>query len=147
MNREPIYAALFALLEGAAEFATVSRRLRHWGDVGAAEQPALFLAQKGETAIRNRGAPPKWTLAVDLYLYCRAPDELTSPAMAMNPLIDAIEAALAPVGGDAALRNVQTLGGLVSDCWISGKIETDEGALGGQAVAIIPVALTWPPQS
>ena len=48
---------------------------------------------------------------------------------------------------DAALRNVQTLGGLVSDCWISGKIETDEGALGGQAVAIIPIEMIWPPQA
>ena len=98
MNCEPIYAALFTLLAGAATFVTSSRRLRHWSDVAAAEQPALFQVQKTETVIRPRGAPPKWTLGADVYVYCQAPDEITSPATVMNPLIDAIEAALAPAG-------------------------------------------------
>lgn len=147
MIREPIYAALFARIESAAPFATASRRLRHWSDVQAAEQPALFLTQKSETATGQRGLPTKWLLAADIYLYCQAPDEVTAPALVLNPLIDAIEKALAPTGGDAVLGNAQTLGGLVSDCRIAGKIETDEGALGGQAVAIIPVELLWPPQA
>ena len=146
MNREAIYEALFALVAGAASFATTSRRLRHWTDVPAAEQPALFLVQKSELAKTKRGQPSEWTLSVDLYVYCQAPDELTAPSTVLNPLLDAIVAALAPQGLDLA-ANVQTLGGLVSHCWIAGKIETDEGALGGQAVAIIPIELTWPPQA
>lgn len=137
MIREPIYAALFALIAGAADFVTVSRRLRHWSDVGAAEQPALFMAQKSESAEERRPLPPKWRAAVDLYLYAQAPDELTTPASVMNPFLDAVEAALAP----DPVANVQTLGGLVAHCWIAGRIQTDEGALGGQAVAIVPLEI------
>ena len=137
MNREPIYAALFALVQSAAPFVTASRRLRHWSDVGAAEQPALFMIQKSETAEERRPLPVKWRAAVALYLYAQAPDELTPPASVLNPLLDAVETALAP---DPA-SHVQTLGGLVSHCWIAGRIQTDEGVLGGQAVAIVPVEI------
>ncbi len=135
MIREPIYSALFALLSGCAPFVTASRRLRHWSDVGPAEQPALFVVQKSETAERRAGLPTKWRASVDVYVYAHAPDETTAPATALNPLLDAIEAALAPQGA------VQTLGGLASHAWIAGKIETDEGVLGGQAVAILPVEI------
>ncbi len=140
MNREAIYAALFVKIQGAATFATSSRRLRHWSDVPAAEQPALFQIQKTETAKQRRGLPPEWTLAADVFLYAHAPDDLTPPATVLNPLLDAIEAALAPDPVSA----VQTLGGLASHCWIEGKIETDEGVLGGQAVAVIPILILAP---
>src|SRR5690348_2001477 len=135
MTREPIYSALFALLSAAASFATSSRRLRHWSDVGSAEQPALFVVQKSETAERKAGLPAKWRAAVDVYVYVHAPDDETAPSTVLNPLLDAIEAALAPQG------SVQTLGGLAAHAWIAGKIETDEGVLGGQAVAIVPVEI------
>ncbi len=138
MTRESIYAALYALVAQAASFATTGRRLRHWTDVPAAEQPALFLVQKGETAKTRRGQPTEWTLSVDLYLYCQAPDESSSPASILNPLLDAVVAALKPAGNDLAV-NAQTLGNQVSHCWIAGRIVTDEGALGGQAVAIVPI--------
>ena len=135
MTREPVYAALFVLLSGAASFATSSRRLRHWSDVGPAEQPALFVVQKSETAERKAGMPAKWRASVDVYIYAHAPDDETAPAAVLNPLLDTIEAALAPQGA------MQTLGGLASHTWIAGKIETDEGVLGGQAVAILPVEI------
>jgi hypothetical protein len=137
MIREPIYTALFALVAGAASFVTIGRRLRHWSDVGAAEQPALFMTQKSENAEERQPLPVKWRASVDLYLYAQAPDELTSPATVLNPLLDAVEAALAP----DPVGHVQTLGGLVSHCWIAGRIQTDEGVLGGQAVAIVPVEI------
>ena len=35
----------------------------------------------------------------------------------------------------------QTLDGLVMGCRIDGKIETDEGALGAQSVAIVPITV------
>lgn len=140
MNRETIYAALFAQLTGAASFLTQSRRLRHWSDVGSAEQPALFMVQKGETAHRVKGVPPKWTLTVDVFVYVHAPDDLSPPATTLNPLIDAIDASLAPIDPSST----QTLGGLVEHAWIAGKIETDEGVLGGQAVAIIPIEILVP---
>jgi len=140
MNREAIYQALFAKVSGAAGFATQSRRLRHWSDVGAAEQPALFQVQKGETAHRDAGLPPRWTLAVDLFLYAQAPDDQSAPSSVLNPLLDAIEAALTP----DPVTNLQTLGGLVAHCWIAGKVETDEGVLGGQGVVIVPIEILVP---
>lgn len=139
MTREPIYAALFALVQSAAPFVTASRRLRHWSDVSPVEQPALFMIQKSETADERRPKPPKWRMRVDLYLYAQAPDELTAPAVVINPLLDAVETALAP----DVVSHVQTLGGLVQHCWIAGKIETDEGVLGGQSVAIVPVEILF----
>jgi hypothetical protein len=140
INREPIYAALFGLIEAAADFTVVDRRLRHWSDVAPAEQPALFMAQKSELAkINTLGAPTVWTLAVDLYVYAHSSDPYLSPATVLNPLLDAVEAALAP----SATTGVQDLGlpAVVEHAYISGKIETDEGVLGDQAVAIVPIEI------
>jgi len=140
VNRELVYQTLFATVSGAAGFATASRRLRHWSDVSAAEQPALFQVQKSESARREAGLPPRWTLSVDLFVYARAADDLSPPTAVLNPLLDAIEAALAP----DPVTDLQTLGGKVAHCWIAGKVETDEGVLGGQAVAIVPVEILVP---
>ena len=138
--REPIYAALFALIESAAPFVTAERRLRHWSDVAPAEQPALFMAQKSETAATKAlGTPSVWTLNIELYLYAHSSDPYLLPATILNPLIDAVEAALAP----APTTGLQDLGlpAMVQHAMIAGKIDTDEGALGDQAIAIIPVEI------
>jgi len=140
INREPIYAALFGLIEAAADFAVADRRLRHWSDVAPAEQPALFMAQKTELAkVNTLGAPTVWTLSVDLYVYAHSSDPYLAPATVLNPLLDAVEAALAP----SATTGIQDLGlpAQVQHAYISGKIETDEGVLGDQAVAIVPVEI------
>jgi len=142
MTREPIYAALFALVAAIPGIATASRRLSHWTEVAPAAQPALFQVQKAETIERRTGLPPKHTLRLDLYLYANtANDPAVAPAQILNPLIDAIEALLLP--GDP-LGLPQTLGGLVTHAWIDGTTETDEGVLGAQAVAIVPVAILVP---
>lgn len=138
--REPIYAALFDLVSAAAGFVTVERRLRHWSDVAPAEQPALYLAQKSEAAsVKALGAPTVWTLSADLYLYVHSGDPYLPPASILNPLVDAVEAALAP----AAATGLQDLGlpSMVQHAYIAGRIETDEGVLGDQAIAIIPVEI------
>jgi hypothetical protein len=138
--REPIYAALFDLAVGAAGFVTAERRLRHWSDVAPAEQPALFMTQKSEVAaVKTLGAPTVWTLLVEFYLYAHSSDPYLSPATVLNPLVDAVEATLAP----AATTGLQDLGlpSMVQHAMISGKIETEEGVLGDQAIAIIPVEI------
>jgi len=138
--REAIYAALFARLAATAGFVTIERRLRHWSDVTPAEQPALFLCQKAETAaVKALGAPTVWTLTVELYLYAHSSDPYRAPAAILNPLLDAVEAALAPLPA----TGLQDLGlqSMVQHAFISGKIETDEGVLGDQAVAILPVEI------
>ena len=140
ISREPIYAALFALAAAAGGFVTADRRLRHWSDVAPAEQPALFLSQKSETAtVQALGAPTVWTLSVDLYVYVHSSDPYRAPATMLNPLLDAVEAALLP----DAVTGVQNLGlpAMVQHAYIAGKVETDEGVLGDQAIAIVPVEI------
>lgn len=142
MTRETIYAALFALVSNLPGLVTASRRLKHWDSVSPAQQPALFLIQRKETPAEKRGLPAAWTLECDLILYVNAgSDPNAVPASALNPLLDAIDQALAPPAG----QPVQTLGGLVSHCWIDRSgIVMDEGVLGTQAVAIVPVQILVP---
>jgi hypothetical protein len=136
MTREPIYEALFAVLSAIPNLVTTSRRLQHWSDVPAASQPALFQSQKKELQVPKKGFPAKVTLQCDIYLYVNTGNDLSvTPATTINPLMDAIEAALAP----NPATGVQTLGGTVSHCWIEGEIMSDEGVLGPQGVLIIPV--------
>jgi hypothetical protein len=144
MNRELVYAALYAKLAASAGFVTTSRKLRHWSDVAAEEQPALFVIQTNEPVQQQRGMPPKWTLRVNAYIYVNTQaqsDTEVVPSQLLNPLLDAVEAVLAP---DDVANYVQTLGGLVSHCWIEGPIETSEGCLGDQEVAIVPIAMLVP---
>ena len=140
ITREPIYAALFARVASAADFVTTSRRLRHWSGMAPAEQPALFMRQKEEVAkVPTLGAPTLWKLVVELYLYGHSSNRYIAPATILNPLIDAVEAALAP----PSATGVQDLGlpAVVQHAYIAGKVETDEGVLRDQAVAIIPVEI------
>ncbi|HJS32696.1 MAG TPA: hypothetical protein VJ924_11915 [Alphaproteobacteria bacterium] len=138
IDREAVYRALFDRLAGTSGVIRASRRLKHWTDVAPVDQPALFQVQKRETPRQDEGLPTRWRFAVDVYLYAHAgADAGAVPAATLNALIDAIEDALAP---DPA-SGVQTLDGRVAHCWISGAIETDEGALGPQAVAIVPIEI------
>lgn len=136
MNREAIYAALAAKLASAPGVVTFSRKLKHWNDVSPIEQPALFQAQKSETAARTTGLGPVWSLEVVLYLYVNTAGD-TSPTVTLNAVLDAILAALAPL----PVQEKQTLGGLAHDCRLEGAIETDEGTLGDQAVAIMHIRI------
>jgi hypothetical protein len=138
--REAIYSALWVLGSGAATFASSNRRLRHWADVAPAEQPALFLSEKGGHAvIKALGAPIIWTLYADFYIYVHSDDPYAAPATILNPLLDALEQALAP----SPVTGIQNLGlpDMVQHAYIVGKIETDEGVLGDQAIAIVPVEI------
>jgi hypothetical protein len=138
--REAVYGALWSLGSGAGSFASANRRLRHWADVASAEQPALFMSEKGgHAAVKALGAPIVWTLYADFYIYVHSSDPYMAPATILNPLLDALEQALAP----SAVTGVQNLGlpEMVQHAYIAGKVETDEGVLGDQAIAIVPVEI------
>lgn len=140
IERETIYAALWALASSAAPFASANRRLRHWSDVSPVEQPALFMSEKGgEGRVKALGAPILWTLRADFYIYAHSADPRVSPAQILNPLIDALDAALAP----SPVTGLQQLGlpDMVRHALVVGKVETDEGVLGDQAVAIVPIEI------
>jgi len=138
--REQIFTAPWALGANAARFASANRRLRHWTDVAPAEQPALFMSEKGgQAAIKKLGAPIVWTLYAEFYIYAHSSDPYLAPVTILNPLLDAFEAALAP----SPTSGIQNLGlpQMVQHAYISGKIQTDEGVLGDQAIAIVPVEI------
>jgi hypothetical protein len=138
--REAIYAALWTAGSGAGSFASTNRRLRHWTDVAPAEQPALFMSEKGSLAqVKALGAPIVWTLYADFYIYVHSSDPYAAPATILNPLLDALERALAPSPA-TGVQNLE-LPLMVQHAYIAGKIETDEGVLGDQAIAIVPVEI------
>ena len=140
INREAIYQALFDLVKNLPGFATTSRRARLAQDVAPEEQPALFMEEgPGETVqYQAQGLPAEHLLFVDLGFYARLPeDKSIAPGSILNPLIDALQAALAPDPDEEE----QTLGGLVTYCRINGKIEKNEGLLDGQAGVVIPVEI------
>lgn len=137
-SREPIYKALFDLVSRADGLQTKSRRFKHFSEVPAEMQPALYQVQRSENAITETGQPTKWNLNVDLYLYVHAGEaDDTPPTTQLNPIIDYITNLFDP----NPVTGKQTLGGLVHYARIAGNIETDEGLLGAQGIAIIPVEI------
>jgi len=137
-SREAIMQTLFALVSGSASFVTASRRLRLWGDVSAGEKPALYQYEREDTYSNGKNYLSIVEMNVDLYIYT-APgmDSGVTPASMLNPLIDAIDAALA----NGRINNRQTLGGLVSHVWIDGKVMKDPGDLDGDGLAMIPIKI------
>jgi len=140
MNREAIYSALWDRVKAVPGFRTTSRVLQHWAEVPAAKQPALFLTCGNQTRERVGNGLYKWRLAASLYVYVNtggSKSEARPPSAILNDLLDAIQEALAPPPG--SIEN--TLGGLVQRAGIVGEITTDEGVLGEQAVAVVPVEI------
>ncbi|TXH41837.1 MAG: hypothetical protein E6Q97_36740 [Desulfurellales bacterium] len=139
--RETIFVTLFDLVASVTGLKSYSRRLKHWGDVPHTDQPALFLVQRTESAKITTKLPTVWTFRADLVLYGHnSGQDSVAPMSSLNPIVDEIVAKLLPAGG----VEEQTLGGLVERCRIEGEILTDEGALGDQAIVVIPLTLFVP---
>ena len=138
MSRDTVYAALYAKLAGAHSFKTKGRRLRHWKDVQPENHPAMFLVVSDQVQRSSAGAPLSWAFHAELTLYAYDSSLDGVPQIALNAILDDIEAALA---ADDPATDRCTLGGVVRDCRIEGTIETDKGVLGPQAVAIVPLII------
>lgn len=149
IDREAAWVALFEVLNVALknDFVTMGRKHKSPDLLGTEKQPACFLVQVGESKEPGpRGLPGKLTLTglIVVYLVDNSPDEAEGDetelvATKLNRLIQKIDAAIAPDETD-----VQTLGGAVSHCWISGETEMDQGIFGKQAFASIPVHILVP---
>ena len=144
MSREAAFSALFAAVSAAWPWGLASRRMKLWCEVPAALRPALFQLESGpETYQWASPATPKRTFEVKLFLYFDARDPTTPGASALNAALDALDAALAPTGAEAALGR-QTLGGAVHDCKILGVPVRDPGDLDGDGLAVVSVRLVGP---
>ncbi len=144
-SREQISAAFFNLIAGAADFTATSRRFVHWDQVNETQMPFLTMLKTGELRTRQAEGLPTLTINAHVFIYLSAgmdPEDV--PDTAMNALLDAIDAAVAPSGVDALSGNKQTLGGLVSHCYPLGPAFIDTGDLDGKAVAAIPFQILVP---
>jgi len=150
MTREPVYAALFALLSGLTSggtplFRTATRKLTTFESFPNEDQPGMCMHARTELAERRLGLPIKWTLNIDVYVYVHTGaqvDPSIVPSQILNPLLDAIEAALAV---DNILANSCTLGGLVTSCTVSGTTYIYPGINSDDAVAIVPIQIVLAP--
>lgn len=128
-----------------ADFRTTGRRVEFWTNV--AEQPACFVRNVKDEYQRQGGLPPKTTLHLEVWLYTKggsAPEQ--PPGIALNNLLDALDAALSPSGADIAIgRNTLGLGmNVVSHCWIEGEVMYDPGDLDQQAKGMVPIRILVP---
>lgn len=140
VSRESIMAALFTRVSAASGFATMSRTLKSFADVAAAEMPALFQAEGPQVAVGGYRTPTKWTFHVELFLYVH---EQTGAGSSLSASLNlALDSALAAIVGPVEGQPI-TLGNLVTDVRVNGTVELYEGNANGKvAVAIIPLELT-----
>jgi hypothetical protein len=144
-TREQISAAFFELISGAAKFTATSRRFVHWDQVNETQMPFLTMLKTGEQRGRQSEGLPTLTINAHVFVYLSSgmdPEDV--PDTAMNTLLDAIDATVAPSGADAVNGNRQTLGGLVSHCYPFGPVFVDTGDVDGKAVAAIPFQILVP---
>jgi hypothetical protein len=139
-NREQIHVALYEMLQAAiVGVKTWSRRLEGWDKYSGIEQPTISVVKGGEVVMRQTGIPAHYAMDFFVWIYVRHADKSVDPSSLLTAFYDQIEAALTPAPG--LPENRQTLGGMVHDCRVEGTIETDEGMLGDQAVAKVPIKI------
>ncbi len=146
MNRKLIFQRLFALLQTVPGVKTCTRRPVMWDQLDTTKKPAIVLMQTNNGYSYPREVTPGLaTLTAKILVYTDAgQDPKSVPVDVINDILDAIDSALAPKGGDITTGR-QTLGGLVSHCRIEGDSNPiDDGALDQQGVAILNVKIFLP---
>ena len=146
-NRETIYQALQNHVAANVEgIKNLKRRSVIFSDMPPDQQPAIFLEQIGETpehaGTGGMGLAYKWELSVmlGLYVFSEDPDKVFP---AMNPILDAIEAAFPGDNPADPAGHAKNLGGLVY--WVrlgGGELKPYSGAKGGQGFAYVPLSIT-----
>lgn len=121
-------------------FQTASRRLKFWQEVSA--QPALFLRDGEEEMSYGETLMQRQIIRADIWIYSNiGQDPDMPPIIGLNNLLDAVQTVFEP---DSPHARTFTIGGLVSWCRLSGKIQKDPGDLDGQAIALAEVEIFVP---
>ncbi len=140
--REPALAALFALVQGAYDWKSSSRRLKLWNAVPLESRPAFFQFEGGRGNYTwSNDINPKRILRPQLFIYTAAKDETVIGATEINNILDALDEALAPTPSQFGR---QTLGGIVHNCRIEGDPFQDPGDLDGDGLIVVPIAIVLP---
>ncbi len=145
-TRNQATEALFNLLVSSYSYIYSSRRFRFWDEVSAEQKPALFLQDYAEDHTRNSAlVPARRVIVCECTIYIsEGLNQSSTPIDLLNTLVDLID----PVsGGVLKPDNIpsarQTLGGLVYDCYIEGKVIKVPGDLDGQGMAQIPIKIIF----
>jgi hypothetical protein len=146
-TREEVFQALFNVLTTPslpAGFKLATRRYIRPSAVEAINTPILMTWEQPEkTEGGERGLRKRWWEVWLIIVYYNN-DQNVAGATILNPLIDAVEAALAP---DNPVHQTLTLGGLVQAVYIDGptvKAISDVDIDHGQGGAVIPVRILVP---
>lgn len=144
-SREEVWQALFALLKtiGPIMFTTYDRRVLPAPEFKPGDQPALLLCELGDEVQRQQ-VLSKQTWHGMIIGYAIKPSKATPGITIINPMIDAVMNVLNADPTSGTLQ--QTLGGLVSECWVEGEIIKNTGDTNedGQAVFSIPIRILVP---
>jgi hypothetical protein len=140
--REPIYAALFTLLQtmiiNGMPTPSFSRRFQSWDVVDVVACPYVIQQQFDEDAqqqAKQMMGLTLWESTVNVWIYFDASNPSAIPDQTYNNIMDALETALKP----SSPTRKQTLGGLVINTWIEGKTLYSDGAQDGKAVILAQV--------
>lgn len=157
VTREQVWQALFNLLSSdpgvGQQVSTFTRRYmlpRNVDDNVAFIQaggkyPVLIVKEDDEDTKQSIGTPANREWVGWIVVYTKNADHTITGDTIINPIVDAIEAALAPKGQDAMFGR-QTLGNLVYRCWIEGtsvKYSGDEDPEGRGGCAL-PIKIKVP---
>lgn len=142
-TREVVFQALFARLQAIPGVRTTSRRMTLPSQVAPGDMPRLMLWEQPEIARNQTGLPDKRVWEAWAVIVFVNEDPTVAGATIINPMLEAIEAAL---GVDDFARNVCSLGGLVHYARIEGTViketgDTDTTGLGG---AVVPIKIMPP---
>lgn len=139
---EGLLATVHDVAPSTGVIPTVTRVWQPWDQVSKLAQPALVIVETGETSTDRRGQQP--SLKLDCLLLCYMQmdpeDTMNPPNTRLNNFVAAIRRTLLPSGPDM-VRNAQTLGNLVSNVFIDGKIVKDAGIIDGQGSIMIPLTI------
>lgn len=142
-TREQVFQALFARMQTVPGITSYSRRMTLPHQVHPGDQPVLMQWEQPEITRIQTALPPKRVWEAWIVIAFTNNDNSVAGATIINPLLEAVEAALAV---DDFGRNVCSLGGLVHYARIEGNIvketgDTDPSGLGG---AVVPIKIMPP---
>lgn len=145
-TRDQAMEALLALVKTAADFKTFSRRFKTWDTIARCDKPAVLITEPDEMHVKGKlQTPAVRTMTAEIWLFIATGlDPKEVPATTLDDLLDAIDPVSGGVLNPGPMFRQQTLGNLVTDCYIEGKIMKIPGDLDGMGVAMIPVKIVMP---
>lgn len=116
---------------------SITRKGAIWSKTPPANQPAAFLVQVAERADQATGIGlTQWFLDFMLEIYAQADGASAAvPDSLINGILDAIDLTLQP----EPPYERQTLGGLVTNCWIEGDLIIGTGQIETQLMMLVPI--------